>query len=572
MAVPGLADFVSVDLLTRSSEGGRSRWPRGPPLLRRVAHQSVLPGAPEAVARARRRGRVPGGLAAGGDPDARGVRAAPDRPGRGAGVGLRGPAARRPRIRDYGFHSLMAVPMSARGITLGVVVFAATGARTPSSADDLLLAEEIAARAAVCIDNARRYTRERATSLALQRSLLPQRLPEQPRWRSPPAISRPMRGPGSAATGSTSSRCPGPGSRWSSATSSGTASRPRPTMGRLRTAVRTLADIDLPPDELLTHLDDLVGRLATETDALGDRRRPGRRRRDLSVRRLRPASPALHPGPGRPPAARAGHPRRRGRSCWPCPPARRSAWAACPSSRCEIELPEGSLLALYTDGLIESRGRDSDVDEGPHRLLREALAAPAASLDEVCDTVLADLLPRLPADDVALLVARTRALDAAQVATWEVPSDPAAVARGPQARGRAAGAPGGWPTPSFVTELVVSELVTNAIRYGDPPDPAAAHPRPRRSSARSPTAAAPPPTCAGRAPSTRAAAACSWSPSSPSAGAPARRQGQDDLGGADHRRAARRLVALSPPQRPTRRSRPVQPARGGGLRQCCALY
>jgi anti-sigma regulatory factor (Ser/Thr protein kinase) len=131
----------------------------------------------------------------------------------------------------------------------------------------------------------------------------------------------------------------------------------------------------------------------------------------------------------------------------------------------ETELPEGSLLVLYTDGLIESRGQDIDV--GVSRLCR-ALAGPAASLDVLCDTVLGDLLSERPADDVALLVARTRALKADRVAAWDVAPDPAAVAG---ARKNALGQLEAWglTDAAFVTELIVSELVTNAIRYGEPP-------------------------------------------------------------------------------------------------------
>lgn len=131
----------------------------------------------------------------------------------------------------------------------------------------------------------------------------------------------------------------------------------------------------------------------------------------------------------------------------------------------ETELPEGSLLTLYTDGLISSR--DHDIDDGVS-LLQRALAIPAASLDVLCDTVLATLLPGRPADDVALLVARTRALKADRVATWEVAPDPATVA---DARKNAVGQLAEWglADAAFVTELIVSELVTNAIRHAEPP-------------------------------------------------------------------------------------------------------
>lgn len=136
-----------------------------------------------------------------------------------------------------------------------------------------------------------------------------------------------------------------------------------------------------------------------------------------------------------------------------------------PFESLDIELPEGSLLALYTDGLIESR--DSDLDEGTSRL-RRALAAPAASLDALCDSVLAAVLPRRPTDDVALLIARTRALDADRVAAWDVPPEPSAVS---EVRKNALRRLTDWglSDAAFVTELVVSELVTNAIRHATPP-------------------------------------------------------------------------------------------------------
>ncbi|MET7730399.1 SpoIIE family protein phosphatase [Streptomyces sp. NPDC005402] len=136
-----------------------------------------------------------------------------------------------------------------------------------------------------------------------------------------------------------------------------------------------------------------------------------------------------------------------------------------PFEAAEIELPEGSLLALYTDGLIESR--DRDFDDGLDQLCH-LLARPAPSLDALCGTVLAGLLPQRPADDVALLLARSHALDASQVATWEIPADPSVVAR---VRKAAVAQVEAWglDDAAFVTELVVSELVTNAIRHAEPP-------------------------------------------------------------------------------------------------------
>lgn len=97
-----------------------------------------------------------------------------------------------------------------------------------------------------------------------------------------------------------------------------------------------------------------------------------------------------------------------------------------PFEAVEVDLPESSLLAHYTDGLIEAR--DHDIDAGL-TLLRQALAQPTASLEATCDTVLASLLRARPDDDVALLLARTHALGSRQVASWDLAADPAAVAR-----------------------------------------------------------------------------------------------------------------------------------------------
>ncbi|MEH0472097.1 SpoIIE family protein phosphatase [Streptomyces hayashii] len=465
VAVPGLADFLSVDLLTSFEQGREEPETGGTLPLRRVAHQSVLPGAPEAVLALGDVDVYPEGsppvetLRSG-----RSVRRRIDRDAVPEWVA--GDPLRIARIRDYGFHSLMAVPLSARGTTLGVVVFARHRRPDPFEADDLVLAEELAARAAVCIDNARRYTRERATSVALQRSLLPQRLPEQSAVevasRYLPADVR------AGVGGDWFDVIPLSGARVALVVGDvvGHGIHASASMGRLRTAVRTLADIDLPPDELLTHLDDLVGLLATEADALGDQEIAG----DVGATCL---YAVYDPLARRCTLARAGHP-------LPAvvtpdgevellalPAGPPLGLGGLPFESLEIDLPEGSLLALYTDGLIDSRSRDGDVDDGASRLCR-ALATPAASLDAVCDTVLADLLPRLPSDDVALLVARTRALEASRIATWEVASDPAAVA---EARKRAVDRLEAWglTDAAFVTELIVSELVTNAIRHGEPP-------------------------------------------------------------------------------------------------------
>jgi anti-sigma regulatory factor (Ser/Thr protein kinase) len=136
-----------------------------------------------------------------------------------------------------------------------------------------------------------------------------------------------------------------------------------------------------------------------------------------------------------------------------------------PFETAQFELPPGSRLVLFTDGLVQSRSRDV---ETALALLRDVLARAPASLEETCDELLSTLLPSRPADDVALLVAQTGVLDADHVATWDLPSDPAVVSK---ARVHASDQLAAWGLEemAFTTELVVSELVTNAIRYGKSP-------------------------------------------------------------------------------------------------------
>ncbi len=135
-----------------------------------------------------------------------------------------------------------------------------------------------------------------------------------------------------------------------------------------------------------------------------------------------------------------------------------------PFEATELHLPEGTVLALYTDGLFEARHLDADAGTA---VLCSALTVPAGNLDEACDNVLQVLLPKHPKDDVALLLARTRTLDSDEVAVWDLPADPAEVATARQYATEQLRR--GLDEVRVVTELVVSELVTNAIRYGGAP-------------------------------------------------------------------------------------------------------
>ncbi|MET8948423.1 SpoIIE family protein phosphatase [Streptomyces sp. NPDC004542] len=364
-------------------------------------------------------------------------------------------------IVDYGIHSLIAAPIQARGTVLGLANFWRSKEHGPFDEEELSLAEELVARAAISIDNARRYSREHALAVTLQRSLLPRALPEQSAldvgYRYLPAQS--------GVSGDWFDVIPLPGSRVALVVGDvvGHGLHAAATMGRLRTAVHNFSTLDLPPDELLGHLDDLVGRIdqnetspetpaavvgATCLYAIYDpvtRRCAMARAGHLAPALVLPDGSAAFPDlPAGPPLGLGGMPFR----------------------TAELDLPEGTQLVLYTDGLIEDRARDLDVGM---ELLRQALAGhPDRQPDESCQAVLDELLPGRPQDDVALLIARTRALPPDRIADWDVPTDPAAVA---EVRLAVAGKLDEWGLAelAFGMELVLSELVTNAIRYGSGP-------------------------------------------------------------------------------------------------------
>ncbi|WP_306955163.1 SpoIIE family protein phosphatase [Streptomyces sp. B4I13] len=464
LLVPRFADFVSVDLLDWVLGADEPPpVPTGEVVLRRVAHGSAHEGTPEAAVRLGETDVHPPF-----SPPARALRE-----GRAVRIQAGEPDfmhwlvernARSPEGRRFrsGVHSVISVPLLARGTTLGVLVGVRIAHPDDYEDDDAVFAEELASRAAVCIDNARRFARERTTALALQHSLLPRGLPGQ----AAVEVAHRYLPSGSTAGigGDWFDVIPLSGSRVALVVGDvvGHGIPSSATMGRLCMAVRTLADVDLPPDELLTHLDDLVTHLAAYDEDGGD---------DVAELGATCLYAVYDPVSRRLAVAAAGHPAPAvvlpdGSTqlvrMTPGPPL---GVGGLPFEAVELELPEGSVVALYTDGLIEDRGRDVDRATGE---LCSALTAPTASLDALCDSVLKAVLREEPGDDVALLLARTRALGADRVATWDVVPDPAHVAETRQAATEQLAA-WGLEEAAFVTELVVSELVTNAIRYGTPP-------------------------------------------------------------------------------------------------------
>ncbi|MEV7888525.1 SpoIIE family protein phosphatase [Streptomyces sp. NPDC002817] len=459
VTVPRFADFVAVDL----PDGvllGEEPGPLGADTpLRRVALGAVheeshlhpvgdlvryAPSAPQARGLEARQSMLEPVLAA-------------------AGGWLAHDPARGERILAAGIHSLVTVPLRARGETLGLVSFYRAEKAAPFEDDDLSLAQELAGRAAICIDNARRYTREHNTALALQRSLLPRGRSEQSAvevaYRYLPAQA--------GVGGDWFDVIPLSGARVALVVGDvvGHGLHAAATMGRLRTAVHNFCSLDLPPDDLLTHLDDLVGRL-DRGEGWAAENSP-----DSGIVGATCLYAVYDPVSRRCTLARAGHP-------LPAvvdpdgtvtfvdlPSAPPLGLGGMPFETVELELAEGSQLVLYTDGLIEDRHRD--IDAGLKRL-GAVLAQAGRPPEETCEAVLDALLPARPSDDVALLVARTHALDSDRVAQWDVPSDPAAVSRFRAAVTEQLAA-WGLEELSFTVELVASELVTNAIRHATGP-------------------------------------------------------------------------------------------------------
>ncbi|KFG05481.1 SpoIIE family protein phosphatase [Streptomyces scabiei] len=356
-------------------------------------------------------------------------------------------------------HSLIAVPLVARGVVLGVAAFYRAQDPAPFGDDDRSLAQELATRAALSIDNARRYTRERTMVLALQRSLLPQGLPDQ----DTVEVAHRYLPAESDVGGDWYDVIPLSGARVGLFVGDvvGHGLLSAATMGRVRTAARSFAELDFPPDEVLTHLDNLVGRLDRE-DPVSD---------GGGIIGATCLYAVYDPTSQQCTLARAGHPPPAlvgpdGDVSFPELPAGPPlGLGGLPFEAVDIHLPEGSQLVLYTDGLIEDRDRDVDVvlDQ-----LRGALAHPERSPEETCRVVLDTVAPAHPGDDIALLVARTHAFDPRRIATWELPADPARVSEVRAAAQRQM-ADWGLDEAAFAVELMLSELVTNAVRHGAGP-------------------------------------------------------------------------------------------------------
>ncbi|MEU2246367.1 SpoIIE family protein phosphatase [Streptomyces sp. NPDC019224] len=480
VAVPVFCDLASVDLyqaLLTGEEAAPGSWsalPRdaagGSAELRRVAFASAVSDAlPHPASEA----GPPGGAA---DPPELG---AVHRYPFGSPCAF---ALRTGRVADVpgddrGFvQSTLAVPMVAHDTVVGLVRFSRTKGSEPFDDRDRALATELAARAAVCIDNARLYRREHERALILQRSLLP---PGAPEAAGLDIACRYL--PGNTANeigGDWFDVIELPGHRTALVVGDvmGRGLRAAVAMGELRTAVRTLALLDLEPAEVLSALDEVARGLgAPSASGGGGAQWPARaahksREADLSEVYLATCVYAVYdPVTRRCTFANAGHlppvvvEPGEAALLLDVPPGMPLGVGGEPFEEVEVELKEGALLALYTDGLVESR--DHPLDEGL-AALRKALVEPAQPLEDVCDRVLGSLHTRHGEDDIALLMARIQGLPTEAVGDWRLPREPRSVAR---ARELARGQLTAWDLDDLVdtTELLVSELVTNALRYGE---------------------------------------------------------------------------------------------------------
>lgn len=283
------------------------------------------------------------------------------------------------------------VPLVARGTVLGAVAVTRTRAREPFDEEDSVLVDELVARAALNIDNARMYTLQRQAALTLRRSLTNNALPEvtglELTGRYLPASDHDVGGDWYDAI-------PLPGGRTGLVIGDvmGHGIHAAAVMGQLRTAVRTLARHDVPPAELLRSLDAAVA--------------------DLGEDEMATCVYAVHDAAtGACVIARAGHPPPAvvtpdgNITFLDGPPGTPLGTGGQDFRTEELRLPPGSLLVLYTDGLIEAR--DRDLDQGMAQLAG-ALRRVDQPLEELCDAIMRRLLPCAQQDDVAMLLARTR--------------------------------------------------------------------------------------------------------------------------------------------------------------------
>ncbi|MGV9908913.1 SpoIIE family protein phosphatase [Streptomyces tendae] len=353
-----------------------------------------------------------------------------------------------------GVHSMIVAPLLARDTVLGLLTLYRR--RTdPFEEADLDVARQAAFTASVHLDNAHSYRREHTVAAALQRRLQPGAIPLLS------AVETAHVYLPESAGGDWFDVVPLSGTRVALVVGdvTGHGIEAAATMGQLRLALRTLTLRDLETDELLTHLDEVASQLAN-TSGPGPNRPVAScavtvynpvSRHCTMVRAGHPAPVVIDPDgvprtvevPQGPPLGTGG-----GHVFTPA----------------VLELAPGTLLALHTNGLTRGNG---DQGDAARRRLEHILASTTRPLQELCDTAVYHMAPSRH-DDAVLLLARTRVLPPEHVADWTLPADASVVGTARRLVDRQLAA---WNLDEavYTTELVVSELVTNAIRYGKGP-------------------------------------------------------------------------------------------------------
>ncbi|MGA4981796.1 SpoIIE family protein phosphatase [Streptomyces cellulosae] len=351
-------------------------------------------------------------------------------------------------------------PLRGRRRVIGAALFLRRPERIPFEADDLLVAAQLATHSALGIDKAVLYGREAYIADELQRTMLPETLP---RCTGVRLASRYLPAAETARVGGDwYDAIPLPGSRVALVVGDvmGHSMTSAAIMGQLRTTAQTLAGLDLPPQEVLHHLDEQAQRLGVDR---------------MATCLYAVYDPVAH----RITIANAGHPppvllHLGGRAeVLRVPAGAPIGVGGVDFEAVELEAPAGATLLLYTDGLVESRLRD--VWTGIEQL-REKLAATAQltgpdhppPLEALCDEVLDMLGPGDRDDDIALLAARFDGIAPSDVAYWFLEPEDAAPGRARRLARRQLSR-WGMDELSDSVELLVSEVVTNAVRYASRP-------------------------------------------------------------------------------------------------------
>ncbi|WP_370421102.1 SpoIIE family protein phosphatase [Streptomyces sp. QH1-20] len=350
-------------------------------------------------------------------------------------------------------------PLRGRRRVIGAAVFIRRADRPAFEGDDLLVAAQLATHTALGVDKAVLYGREVYIADELQRTMLPDSLPQPTGVR---LASRYLPAAETARVGGDwYDAIPLPGNRVALVVGDvmGHSMTSAAIMGQLRTTAQTLAGLDLPPAEVLHHLDEQAQRLGSDR---------------MATCLYAVYDPVAH----RIVIANAGHPppillHRGGRAeVLRVPPGAPIGVGGVDFEAVELDAPAGATLLLYTDGLVESRIRDvwTGIEQLRERLIDTArLTGPnPPPLEPLCDEVLGMLGPGDRDDDIALLAARFEGIAPSDVAYWFL--DPRPQTAG-QARRLARRALTRWGLEELTdsVELLVSEVVTNAVRYAERP-------------------------------------------------------------------------------------------------------